>query len=164
VRVAGAVFSLASLHREMARESTALDEAERREFLGTGGTGVVALASPAEESPYAVPVSYGHDPVESVFYFRLAVGGDSGKGELDGRPVTFVAHGERDGRHHSVVASGRLERTDEASIATETLSGLGRVEIPLFDVFGRPPGDVKFGFYRLVPEQVTGLVESSTAP
>jgi hypothetical protein len=61
-----------------------------------------------------------------------------------------------------VVAEGRLERTTDEEIATETLQGLDRVRIPLFDVFERPPGRVPFEFYRLVPDELTGRKESTT--
>ena len=89
--------------------------------------------------PHAIPVSYGYDAVETTFYFRLAVGPDSRKDDVEGRPVSFVVHGQEGGNWRSVVAEGRLERTTDEAIATETLQGLDRVRIPLFDVFHRRP-------------------------
>jgi nitroimidazol reductase NimA-like FMN-containing flavoprotein (pyridoxamine 5'-phosphate oxidase superfamily) len=147
-----------------APDSITMDDEEREEFLGTGGTGVISFASGPEESPHSVPVSYGYDPAESVFYFRLATDGDSDKGELTDRPVTFVTYREVDGAWGSVVASGRLERTTDPEVATETLEGLERVDLPLADMFGRPVAEVQFEFHRLVPDSLTGRVESSPAP
>ena len=128
-------------------------------YLGTGGTGVISLSTEEATPPHAVPVSYGYDPAGRTLYFRLAAGPDHSKGDLGDRPVTFVTYGEDD-RWHSVVASGRLEDVEERGIATETLTGLDRVEIPLVDMFGTPTRLVDFEFYRLVPEELTGRVEA----
>jgi hypothetical protein len=139
-----------------------MDEEERDEFLGTGGTGVIAFSTAEDGAPHAIPVSYGYDSTDVTFYFRLAVGPDSRKGDVEGQAVSFVTHGDEDGSWRSVVAEGRLERTTDEEIATETLQGLDRVRIPLFDVFERPPGRVPFEFYRLVPDELTGRKESTT--
>lgn len=143
--------------------SVEMEPDERDEFLGTGGTGVLSLSSPEGESPYSIPVSYGYDQTEQVFYFRLATGPDSEKGDLLDRPVTFVTHGETEEGWRSVVANGRFEETAEKSISAETIEGLERVYIPLVDIFGRPPRDISFTFVRLVPEELTGRKESRTA-
>jgi nitroimidazol reductase NimA-like FMN-containing flavoprotein (pyridoxamine 5'-phosphate oxidase superfamily) len=143
-------------------DSTAMDEGERDAFLGTGGTGVVSFPGPSDDPPHSIPVSYGYDSAETTFYFRLAVGPDSDKGDLPGRPVTFVVHGQEDGDWRSVVAKGHLEATTAESVANESLQGLQRVHIPLVDVFGRPPGDVPFEFYRLVPDELTARREGRT--
>lgn len=140
-----------------------MDADERDAFLGNGGTGVISFPSPNGESPHSVPVSYGYDSTETTFYFRLAVGSDSDKGDVAGRHVTFVVYGRQDDDWQSVVAKGRLEATTEPSIATESLQGLQQVHIPLVDIFGRPVRDVPFEFYRLVPEEITARKESSMA-
>ena len=141
-------------------DAVRMEADERDEFLGTSGVGVLSLAVSRTESPHSVPVSYGYDPTESAFYFRLAVGPKSGKGELENRAVTFVTVGTVDDRWKSVVANGRLRSTTDEAIETEALAGLDRVlTIPLFDVFGRPTSDVPFEFYQLQPEQLTGRVE-----
>ncbi|SHG94728.1 pyridoxamine 5'-phosphate oxidase family protein [Halobaculum gomorrense] len=147
-----------------APDAVTMDDAERDEFLGSGGVGVLSLGSGdggTDDPPHSVPVSYGYDERETTFYFRLAVGGDSRKPPLDDRAVTFVSYDTVDGRWHSVVASGSLERTTDDDISTETLAGLDRVGIPLVDIFGRPTADVQFKFYRLVPDSLTGRKESS---
>ncbi|GGN95997.1 MULTISPECIES: pyridoxamine 5'-phosphate oxidase family protein [Haloarcula] len=138
--------------------SMADDEVD--EFLGNGGTGVLSLSRTAVHSPHSVPVSYGYDANARTFYFRLAVGPESSKTDLDDRPVSFVVHRQVDDRWQSVVATGQLEDLAESDIATETLSGLDRVDIPLIDIFEEPTRVVDFEFYRLVPEALTGRVES----
>jgi nitroimidazol reductase NimA-like FMN-containing flavoprotein (pyridoxamine 5'-phosphate oxidase superfamily) len=141
--------------------SLTMDADERDAFLGTGGTGVISFPG-TEKYPHSVPVSYGYDRSETTFYFRLAVGPDSHKGDGSGRHVTFVTYGRKDENWRSVVAKGRLEETTEESVATESLEGLQRVHIPLVDIFGQPVKDVPFEFYRLVPETLTSRKESST--
>lgn len=141
---------------------TAMDATERDAFLGTGGTGVLSFAR-SEGPPHALPVSYGYDAEGESFYFRLAVPSDSEKADLLDRPVSFVVHGETETGWHSVVATGHLEETTDEAVATETLQGLQNVRIPLVDIFGSPPGDVPFRFYRLLPDELTARRETSTA-
>lgn len=138
-----------------------MDGSERDEFLGNGGTGVISLSAAADDPPHSVPVSYGYDAAETTFYFRLATGPDGSKGELEDRPVSFVTTAEND-RWRSVVARGRLEDVEDEGIATDTLEGLDRVDIPLVDVFHRPLREVEFAFYRLVPDELTARVEAKT--
>lgn len=144
--------------------SIAMDEVERDEFLGIGGTGVISFPTPESAAPHSLPVSYGYDAEGTGFYFRLAADSDSDKGDIAGRNVTFVVYGQHEDRWRSVIAKGRLEETTEESIATASLEGLQRVHIPLVDIFGRPTTDVPFEFYRLVPEEFTSRIESETNP
>jgi nitroimidazol reductase NimA-like FMN-containing flavoprotein (pyridoxamine 5'-phosphate oxidase superfamily) len=127
------------------------------EFLGTGGTGVLSLSEDGA-APHSVPVSYGYDAAERVFYFRLAVGPDSEKGDVTDRPGTFVTYRDGDG-WESVVACGRLESVEEADAPTEALAGLGRVDIPLVDAFDSAVRHVEFAFVRLDPDDLTGRRE-----
>lgn len=145
----------------MAENSIEMETDERDEFLGHGGTGVISFSTPDEDSPHSIPVSYGYDAAEMTFYFRLAAGAGSEKGELNGRAVSFVTYGRDDG-WWSIVASGRLEGVTEETIATQTLAGLDRVHIPLIDMFGRPIRTVSFEFFRLVPEKISGRTEDET--
>ncbi|MFB6160513.1 MAG: pyridoxamine 5'-phosphate oxidase family protein [Haloferacaceae archaeon] len=143
-------------------DSTAMDAEERDERLGTGGTGVIAFAGSHTDPPHAVPVSYGYDEGDATFYFRLAVGSDSEKAAVVDNPVTFVTYGQADGAWWSVVARGRLQGTTDEAVAMDALEGLRRVHIPLVDIFGRPPKDVPFEFYRLAADEVTARTESRT--
>jgi uncharacterized protein len=144
----------------MAKHTVEMEADKRDEFLGRGGIGVISLSVPGDEGPHSVPVSYGYDAAETTLYFRLAVGADSRKGDLYDRAVSFVTYGREDG-WRSVVARGRLEETTEEDIATRTLAGLDRVEIPLVEAFDEPTRTVSFEFFCLVPEELTGRKESA---
>ncbi|WP_256403756.1 pyridoxamine 5'-phosphate oxidase family protein [Halorubrum salinum] len=146
-------------------DAVRMDADERDEFLGRAGTGVLSLSTGDGDPPHSVPVSYGYDPVDAVFYFRLAVGEESGKAEPTERDATFVTYGERGDRWKSVVASGRLVSTADESLSTEALAGLERTSrIPIVDVFGKPTNQVTFEFYRLDPDRLTGRAERSMEP
>lgn len=56
----------------------------------------------------------------------------------------------------SVVACGRLAPVEESGLSSELLAGLGRVEIPLVDLFEDPIRTVSFEFVRLEPDRLTG--------
>lgn len=145
----------------MAETTVEMDRQAVDSFLGGSGAGVISLSTSSMEPPHSVPVSYGYDATEGVFYFRIAAGSDTEKGDLAGRPATFVVHDTVDDQWHSVVARGHL--TDiEADQPQEALAGLERVHIPLVDIFGQRPGTVDFEFLRLVPDELTGRTESST--
>lgn len=136
-----------------------MDEGERDDFLGDGGTGVLSLSTTAEDPPHAIPVSYGYDASETTLYFRLAEGPEDSKGNLDGRPVAFVTD-DQDRGWKSVVARGHLKDVEREGIATDSLEGLERVDMPLVDVFHAPLREVEFDFFRLVPDEMSGRVES----
>lgn len=137
--------------------SVHLDEDELVTFLGTGGTGVISFARGSTRPPHSIPVSYGFDAADGQFYFRLAVGEGSEKGDVaDGDAVSFVTYGETDEGWRSVVATGTLDAVEDVDIASGVLEGLRRVDIPLVDAFERHPREVSFRFFRLVPDELTG--------
>jgi len=140
-------------------ESVELEAAARDRFLGDGGTGVLSFAA-GDDAPHSVPVSYGYDERTTTFYFRLAVDADDGKDAFLDEAVSFVVYGRADDEWHSVVATGRLESTTAPEAGTDALAGLERVRIPVVDIFGRPPREVSFEFYRLVPERLSGRKEA----
>lgn len=143
----------------MAKDSpTAMTVDERDTFLGTGGTGVISLASD-DDAPYSVPVSYGYDTDTETFYFRLSAGADGPKGELSERPVSFVTYRETEDGWQSVVCRGQLEDVEKAGIETASLAGLEQVDIPLIPMFDRPIREIAFEFYRLVPDELIGRTE-----
>ncbi|MFC7139662.1 pyridoxamine 5'-phosphate oxidase family protein [Halosimplex aquaticum] len=139
-----------------------LGDDEVDEFLGSGGTGVLALSTLGDEPPDAVPVSYGYDQPDRVLYFRVSVGHEDDPVELADRPVTFVAYGTEgeDDRWTSVVARGRLQDTDEKGVGTDVLAEMERIDIPLVDVFEEPLRMVSFDFFRLDPTDLYGRTES----
>ena len=140
-------------------ESIEVDDTELDTLLGTGGTGVLSFAAEEDESPYAVPVSYGYDATERNFYFRLATDDDSPERSLGKKAVTFVTYNQDEGVWWSVVAQGVLEPVDERTGDTDILAGLESVDIPYVDIFGQPLHEVGFDFYRLVPVELSGRKE-----
>lgn len=134
-------------------------------FLDRGGTGVLSFGSTAEEPPFSIPVSYGYYADEGHFYFRLSFpeGHSGGKTAVLDRPVSFVVYAETDDGWHSVVATGSLEEISDAPYESAAVQGMWAVQIPAVDVFERPPDDVTFRDFRLVPDRVTGRREVETA-
>lgn len=149
---------------ETGSEEVELTAAERDSFLTGVDTGVLSLSTIADDPPHSIPVSFGYNAEQNAFFFRLADLPPQRKGELDGRSVTFVTYADETefGGYASVVAQGTLEPTSGTETATEALSGLEDVTIPFVDIFGDPPKDVSFSFYRLVPESLTGRKETTT--
>ena len=136
-----------------------LTDDERDAFLGNGGTGVLSFATPTEEPPVSIPVSYGYFADADSIYFRLSVPDDSRKGELVDNPVSFVVHRETDAGWRSIVATGQLTEVTDAPYDSAALQGLWAVDIPTVDVFERPPSEIPFRTYRLIPDKLTGRKE-----
>jgi len=139
-----------------------LTDEERDEFLKTGGTGVISFATEADEPPVSIPVSYGYFADADSIYFRLSVPDDSRKKTLVGNPVSFVVHRETEAGWRSVVATGRLESVADAPYESAALQGLWAVDIPTVDVFERPPSEIPYRTYRLIPDAVSGRKEVDT--
>jgi hypothetical protein len=144
--------------------TTVMTDAERDEFLGVGGTGVLSFARESTDPPYSLPVSYGYDAEDDQFYLRLAFGPDSEKTGIVGEqtPVSFVVHRQQDAGWASVVATGRLSEVTETVLDSSVAAGLRRVEIPLVDVFDRHPREYEFRIFRLQTDAVTGKKQVPT--
>ena len=136
-----------------------LTDEERDEFLKTGGTGVLSFATESGEPPVSIPVSYGYFADANTIYFRLSVPEDSRKRTLVDNPVSFVVHHETGAGWRSIVATGRLEAVADAPYESAALQGLWAVDIPTVDVFERPPSEIPFETFRLVPEEMGGRKE-----
>jgi hypothetical protein len=133
-----------------------MDDDAVDEFLGTGGTGVLALAN--DDDSYAFPVSYGFDAADRVFYLRLAFHPDSEKRGYIGPDslASLVVSEEGAEGWQSVVARGHLRETGEASIDSSVVEAIRRVDIPFFTVFDRPARELEFELFRLTPASLTG--------
>ena len=129
---------------------------ERNEFLGTGGTGVIAFSTEREEPPFSLPISYGYLEDNETFYFRLAFLDESNKRTYVDRPVSFVTHERSDRVWRSVIATGRLEALEDAPYDSIAVQGMWGVDIPTIDIFDRPRNEVTFHDFRLVPERLSG--------
>lgn len=136
-----------------------MTDGEIKEFLGNGGTGVISFATGEGESPFSIPISYGYEAGSTQFYYELSMPSEGGKADVLGGPVTFVVHGETETGWRSVVATGELEPVDESPYESATVQGMWSVDIPRVDVFDRPPEDVTFRTFRLVPKKLTGRKE-----
>ncbi len=132
---------------------------ERNEFLGRGGTGVLSFATDPDDPPLSLPVSYGFNPDTSNFYYRLAFPQGSGKEAVLDGPVSFVVHTHTDGGWRSVVAAGSLEEVTDAPYESTAVQEMWAVHIPEIDIFDRPPEDIPFREFRLVPDTLTGRKE-----
>ena len=139
-----------------------LTDGERDEFLKTGGTGVLSFATGPDEPPVSIPVSYGYFADADSIYFRLSMPDDSRKESLVDNPVSFVVHRETEAGWRSVVATGRLESVADAPYESAALQGLWAVDIPTVDVFERPPSEIPYRTYRLIPDTVSGRKEVET--
>ena len=145
--------------------SVQMDGDERDEFLGTGGTGVLAAAQDADEPPYSLPVSYGYDAEGGDFYLRLAYSPDSDKNEriTDGQHVSLVVYDDESDRWRSVVVTGTLREVTEAAIDSAVVQAMRRIHIPLVDVFDRHPRELTFRFFTIGTDRITGRKEARGA-
>lgn len=132
-----------------------MTDAEIRDLLGDGGTGVLSFATAEGKAPFSIPVSYGYDGDSAQFYYELSMLPDSGKIGISESPVTFVDHDETAAGWRSVVATEELERVSDQPYESTVVQGTWAVDIPRVDVFDRPPEDVTFQTFRLVPSRVT---------
>lgn len=132
---------------------------ELNEFLGIGGTGVISFSTAASDPPFSLPVSYGYYAESESLYFRLAFPPESGKEGLLDDPVSFVTYEETDEGYRSVVATGRLEEVADLPYDSATAQRMWGIEIPVVDIFERPPEDVAFRHFHLAPDRLTGRKE-----
>lgn len=89
-----------------------LDEAAVHEFLEANRVGVLGL--PTDDLPYMVPISYGYDGAEYL-YFTYVVGGTSQKALLtdEKRRAGFLVYDTAsDAQWTSVALEGTLSRVD----------------------------------------------------
>lgn len=136
-----------------------MTDAEIDRLLGDGGTGVLSFATIADESPFAIPVSYGYDEGSKQLYYELSVLPNSEKTAALESPATFVVHEETDRGWRSVVATGELEPVTDFPYESTAVQGMWAVDIPRVDIFDRPPEEVTFRTFRLAPNEMTGRKE-----
>jgi hypothetical protein len=139
--------------------AVALDDDAVDEFLGPGGTGVLALAREGES--YAIPVSYGFDGDERIFYLRLAFGPSSHKRTfISGTDVaTLVVQRDTDDGWTSAVARGSLSEVTEAALSGAVSRAIHTMDIPFVEIYDRPARDLDYELFRLAPDSLTGRRE-----
>jgi len=129
---------------------------ELDEFLGGQETGVLSLAR--DDEPYAIPISYGYDPDERVFYLRLVSTPESEKREfLNSSPaVRLVVSEETEPEYRSVVAKGTLREVSTDEMTVERIEQFGDAKRPLFEIWGESKTDLRIQLYELDADDVSG--------
>lgn len=141
----------------MTRSNTsAMAETEIVDFLANEGTGVLSLAS--ENESYSIPVSYGYDPDESVFYMQLEVSESGRKPRFikATEKASFVVYNQTEGIWKSVVARGMLKPVSVEQVDHEIVKGLQRADAPLAAIFEEDEKDLSFQIHRLAVHELNG--------
>ncbi|MDS0299416.1 pyridoxamine 5'-phosphate oxidase family protein [Halogeometricum sp. S1BR25-6] len=146
----------------MSDQSVAMSHEEVVEFLGDGGTGVVAFAKDNES--YAIPVSYGFDPDEERVYLRLAFAPESEKRTFVNATslVSLVVDEKTPDGWKSVVARGHLAEVTEAALDSTVVEAMRTMDIPFVTIYDRPSAELEFEMYRLEPDELTGRKEKTS--
>lgn len=133
-----------------------LSDAEVDAFLARHETGVLSLAR--DETPYAIPISYGFDEASRDAYLRLVSTPDSEKREFLGSdPRARIVVYEEDGdAYTSVVGVGTLRRVDLDELTPESIAQYGETRRPLFEIWADGKADLDIDLYRFVPDSLTG--------
>ncbi|ARS89496.1 pyridoxamine 5'-phosphate oxidase family protein [Natrarchaeobaculum aegyptiacum] len=130
--------------------------AEIDDFLARHETGVLSLAEADE--PYAIPISYGYDDAERVFYMRLVSTPESEKRRfLASSPTArLVVYDEDGSTYQSVVASGTLEDIPPAELSPDQIAQYGKAKRPLFEIWAMGRDELDIELYRLDPASLEG--------
>ena len=133
-----------------------MTDAEVDAFLSRHETGVLSLAR--DETPYAIPISYGFDEESRDAFLRLVSTPDSEKREfLASDPkARIVVYEEEGDEYGSVVGVGTLRRVDLDALTPETIAQYGETRRPLFEIWADGKSDLDIDLYRFVPERLTG--------
>lgn len=131
-------------------------DAEIDDFLGDHETGVLSLAR--TDDPYAIPISYGYDDDERVFYMRLVSTPESEKRAfLESSPTArLVVYDERDSTYRSVIATGQLEDISPSELTPDQIAQYGEAKRPLFEIWAQGKEELDIELYRLDPDSLEG--------
>lgn len=127
------------------------------EFLGRHETGVLTLAR--DGSPYSIPISYGYDTTDRIFYLRLVSTPESEKREfLESAPETriVVYHEEDQSTYRSVIAKGTLTQIQPDTLSVSQIEQYGDAQRPLFEIWGEDKEELDIQLFRCSPEQLSG--------
>ncbi len=141
-----------------------MDDDELNAFLGRGGTGVISFGMGSDEPPISLPVSYGYNVDETVFYYQLSFPQGTQKETLLDRPVSFVTYGRTERGWQSVIVSGQLEAVADFPYESSVIQGMWSIHIPRVDMFERPREEVDFRDFCLEPETMSGRKEVAARP
>jgi len=137
-------------------QQTEMTGAEVDDLLGRRETGVLTLARADE--PYAIPISYGYDVADRVFYMRLVSTPESEKRRfLASAPHSrLVVYEEAGDTYRSVVAEGALEEIPREELSIEHVEQYGEAKRPLFEIWGESRRDLDIRLYVLDPDALSG--------
>lgn len=142
-----------------------MSDEETDAFLGAHETGVLSLAR--GDDPHSIPISYGYDAADRLFYMRSVSTPDSEKRRFfeDESAARLVVYDDNEATYRSVIATGRLVRIDPDDLTVEDIQQYGSAKRPLFEIWPQPKGELDIDLYRLEPESVTGrLITVSRDP
>lgn len=151
------VFTLSRCTETMAiDQETEMTDAAIDQFLARHETGVLSLAR--TDDPYAIPISYGYDDENRVFYMRLVSTPESEKRQfLDAAPsARLVIYDEQDSSYRSVIATGTLENIPPAELTAEQIAQYGDARRPLFEIWAQQKDELDIELYRLTPDSING--------
>ena len=133
-----------------------LSDAEVDAFLARHETGVLSLAR--EETPYAIPISYGFDEASRDAFLRLVSTPDSETRKVLGSdPRARIVVHETDGdAYTSVIGVGTLRRVDLDELTPESIAQYGETRRPRCEIWADGNADLDSALYRCVPERLTG--------
>jgi nitroimidazol reductase NimA-like FMN-containing flavoprotein (pyridoxamine 5'-phosphate oxidase superfamily) len=137
-------------------KETVLSDGEIDSMFGRHETGVLSLARDGE--PYAVPISYGYDADERLFYLRLVSNPESEKRAFlsSTSAARLVVYEEDDPVYSSVVAIGSLDEISRDELTVEHLEQYGEAKRPLFEIWGNSLPDLNVRLYQLDPDELSG--------
>jgi len=141
------------------RSEVEMSDAEVDALLSRHETGVLALAR--DETPYAIPISYGFDKESRTAFLRLVSTPDSEKREfLASDPqarIVVYEEGDKEVARSTPASSASGRSTGSTStISPETIAQYGKTQRPLFEIWADGKEDLDIELYRFEPKRLTG--------
>lgn len=137
-------------------KETELSKEETDTLLSHHETGVLSLARSGD--PYSIPISFGYNATERLFYLRLVSTPESEKRQfLSSSPsARLVVYEESDPIYRSVVATGELEEISRDELTVDHIEQYGEAKRPLFEIWGDSRPELKVQLYQLAPNELSG--------
>ncbi|PCR92726.1 pyridoxamine 5'-phosphate oxidase family protein [Natrinema ejinorense] len=137
-------------------QETEMTDAEIDDFLSRHETGVLSLAR--TDDPYAIPISYGYDDDDRVFYMRMVSTPDSEKRQfLESTPqARLVVYDDAGSTYRSVIATGSLESIEPSELTAGQIAQYGDTKRPLFEIWAEGKEALNIELYRLTPASLNG--------